>query len=568
MAEVFISYVQEDGDVARQIADGLEAAGYAVWYYERDSLPGHSYLEQILEVIDQARAVVVILSPAALGSPQVNIEISEAHVAGKRFVPLLHGMSYATLTSRQRPWTMMFGTAVAAPIPAGGAEELLPRLVRGLRALGVAPPDSAGTAVVPGATTAATANGASSASIVAPTVGGDSEPAAKVEPVSGKRTPAPGPSAKGISGEEHSSRPTAATVVQAGNVPMFRGNVERSGEMPGPGPQGNPKELWRFMAYGVVHSSPAVVGGMVYFGSDDHDVYALDAATGEEVWRFTTGDSVRSSPAVVGGMVYVGSRDGAVYALDAATGEKSWRFATGGNVYSSPAVVGRVVYVGSMDGSVYALTAATGAERWRFTADDNTCVVSSPAVVNGVVYVGVEGKAKESAEYLGMYALNAAKGSLQWRFIIGESVVSAPAVVDGMVYIGSRDHVVYALNAATGDERWRFTTGNKVESSPAVVGSVVYIGSQDDTVYALDAASGAERWRFVTDGFVSSSPAVVDGVVYAGGWDRSLYALDAATGAERWRFATDGFVSSSPVVVDGVVYIGSRSGSIYAIGNR
>lgn len=153
MAEVFISYVEEDGSIARQIADGLEESGYTVWYYERDSLPGHSYLEQILDVIDKAEAVIVILSPATLGSPQVNIEISEAHVAGKRFVPLLHDLTYATLTSRQRAWTMMFGTAVAAPIPEAGVAALMPRLVRGLQAIGVAPrpkaPSAAAAAAEP-----------------------------------------------------------------------------------------------------------------------------------------------------------------------------------------------------------------------------------------------------------------------------------------------------------------------------------------------------------------------------------------------------------------------------------
>jgi hypothetical protein len=149
MADIFLSYVQEDGDVAREVADGLEKAGYAVWYYERDSLPGHSYLEQILGVLDDARAVVVIISPATLGSPQVNIEISEAHTANKPFVPLLRDLSYATLTSRRRPWTMMFGTAVATPIPEGGIAALMPRLVRGLKALGVAPGDDGAAAQSP-----------------------------------------------------------------------------------------------------------------------------------------------------------------------------------------------------------------------------------------------------------------------------------------------------------------------------------------------------------------------------------------------------------------------------------
>jgi outer membrane protein assembly factor BamB len=65
-----------------------------------------------------------------------------------------------------------------------------------------------------------------------------------------------------------------------------------------------------------VYSSPAVAGGVVYVGSYDGHVYALDAKTGERLWRYQTGDEVVSSPAVAGGVVYVGSWDDYLYALD------------------------------------------------------------------------------------------------------------------------------------------------------------------------------------------------------------------------------------------------------------
>ena len=45
------------------------------------------------------------------------------------------------------------------------------------------------------------------------------------------------------------------------------------------------------------------------------NLYAIDAVTGTEKWRFTTGNDVLSSPAVVNGVVYVGSNDGYLYAL-------------------------------------------------------------------------------------------------------------------------------------------------------------------------------------------------------------------------------------------------------------
>ena len=105
---------------------------------------------------------------------------------------------------------------------------------------------------------------------------------------------------------------------------------------------------------------------MVYVGSDDNNVYALNASTGAKLWSYTTGGPVYSSPAVANGVVYVGSDDNNVYALNAATGAKLWSYSTGGYVHSSPAVANGVVYVGSEDNNVYALNAATGAKLWSY----------------------------------------------------------------------------------------------------------------------------------------------------------------------------------------------------------
>jgi parallel beta-helix repeat protein len=193
------------------------------------------------------------------------------------------------------------------------------------------------------------------------------------------------------------------------------------------------------------------------------------------VWSYATGSLVLSSPAVVNGVVYLGSYDDSVYALNATTGALVWSYATGGAVISSPAVVNGVVYVGSDDGNVYALDAATGALVWSYAT--GSLVLSSPAVVNGVVYVGSDDG--------NVYALDAATGALVWSYATGGGVYSSPAVADGVVYVGSYDDSVYALNATTGALVWSYATGGGVYSSPAVADGVVYVGSYDGKVYAF-----------------------------------------------------------------------------------
>jgi outer membrane protein assembly factor BamB len=59
----------------------------------------------------------------------------------------------------------------------------------------------------------------------------------------------------------------------------------------------------------------AVAHGVVYVGSNDSHLYAVDAKTGREKWKFKTGGKVLSSPAVANGVVYVGSEDGYLYAI-------------------------------------------------------------------------------------------------------------------------------------------------------------------------------------------------------------------------------------------------------------
>ena len=93
------------------------------------------------------------------------------------------------------------------------------------------------------------------------------------------------------------------------------------------GPVTSAAGLWMFPTQGQVMSSPAVdADGGVYVGSDDGNVYAINA-TGAQRWVFSTGGAVTSSPALSadGGVVFVGSNDYFVYAIDAASGSKvSW----------------------------------------------------------------------------------------------------------------------------------------------------------------------------------------------------------------------------------------------------
>lgn len=346
---------------------------------------------------------------------------------------------------------------------------------------------------------------------------------------------------------------------------------------------------WRFGTEARVNSSPAVADGLVFFSSYDGNIYAVESATGKERWRFTTGgerrfagthlhgaipkgelmpdpyDMFLSSPAVVDGVVYLGSGDGSVYAIDAVSGTLRWRFKTGDVVHASPAVANGVVYIGSWDSWFYALDAHSGTVMWRFkTGEDPDIhnqqgISSSAAVVDGMVYFG----ARDGH----LYAVDAVNGTRKWSFFTGGAwVTSSPAVYQGTVYFGTGSNFeLRALNAATGKEVFMFQFDRGIFSSAAIAGGMLFIGGLDGKVTGFSLATGKPVWVFQTPEAASASAAYLAA---------SKVAAQDTTNADRpfydnmvMRFhnSLTGSMMASPVIVDDVIYIGSVDGFLYAL---
>lgn len=294
-------------------------------------------------------------------------------------------------------------------------------------------------------------------------------------------------------------------------------------------------ERWRFDTDGEVSSSPTVVDGGVFVGSGDGAVYGLNVETKEgdvgewdlaeqqyrrrQRWRFETGDAVWSSPTVANGTVYAGSDDGNLYAIDAESSDREWTFSEpAGAVRSSPTVADGTVFVGADDGTLYAVNATTGRQKWAFTRPDDS-VRSSPTVALGTVFVGADDGT--------LYAVDDTTGRQTWAFTRPSGdLFASPTIADGTVYAGSEGGSVYALDASDGSPVWEFDADAAVRSSPTVADGTVVVGADDGCVYALGADDGELRSRFETGAAVRSSPTVVDGTVYVGSHDDLVYALD------------------------------------------
>ncbi len=77
-----------------------------------------------------------------------------------------------------------------------------------------------------------------------------------------------------------------ATCVYAQDAPMFRNNLAHSGVYAAAGVPKLKGVKWTFHTRGEVVSSPAIVDGVIYVGSNDGNLYALDQQTGTKKWAF------------------------------------------------------------------------------------------------------------------------------------------------------------------------------------------------------------------------------------------------------------------------------------------
>jgi polyvinyl alcohol dehydrogenase (cytochrome) len=172
-------------------------------------------------------------------------------------------------------------------------------------------------------------------------------------------------------------------------------------------------------------------------------------------------------------VVGIGQKSGVYWLLDARSGELIWSTLVGhaddpGGIQWGTAYDGRRIYVAIghnnrrdpyelvsgetvTGGSWAALNPSNGRILWQ-TADPQWTTdprgasdLAALSVANGIVYAGSMAHAGEQ-----MYAIDARKGDILWRFAAGGSVVAGPAIVRGTVYWGSG----YARTGGVGNDKF------------------------------------------------------------------------------------------------------------------
>jgi outer membrane protein assembly factor BamB len=302
---------------------------------------------------------------------------------------------------------------------------------------------------------------------------------------------------------------------------------------------------------GVVYWSPVAVGeGAAFVGAVDLQgetagLYAFDPETGQQLWSVPAEDLIIPAPVYADGIVYFGSSDGRVYAVDVETKtfKPGWAFQAGEAIWGSPLVEGGRLYVAAQDHHLYCLDAETSEIIWEYKAGGAMSEQPTLDVENGVVYVGAfDGR---------VYAVDADTGEPieGFDFEAGNWVWSKVLLGVEELLVTSLDGLLYALNPETGVviPPYPYNSGeisnsdDRLRASPIPVGDAIVVAAESGRVIFVK--DGVRQWYWPTDTPASSiltTPVVNDTTLYVVTMNGDVQALNLETGVPGWRFTSPG----------------------------
>lgn len=289
----------------------------------------------------------------------------------------------------------------------------------------------------------------------------------------------------------------------------------------------------------------SVGGGVTYdagtlFASSGLGVLAaIDPATGAEKWKYEARTPMHSAPVASNGRVFVISDDNELFAFNANTGQVLWTYQSiveSARMLTapSPAVIDDVILAPFSSGEVVALRVQNGGVLWQDALSSSTLltplaslndIASGPAVADGYVIA-----ASQSGV---MSAFDLRTGQRIWRQPAG--TIGFPLIVGDFVYTVTTEGQVVCMSKLDGSVVWlqqlrAFKNAKKrktriVWAGPILAGNRLFLASSNGQTVTIDPRSGAIIEEGKVGGDVFVPPIIANETVYVVTDDAKLIAL-------------------------------------------
>ncbi|XP_075113486.1 putative acyl-activating enzyme 19 isoform X3 [Nicotiana tabacum] len=305
--------------------------------------------------------------------------------------------------------------------------------------------------------------------------------------------------------------------------------------------------LWEIKLEGRVESSAAVLHdfSQVVIGCYDGNIYFLNFSNGIPCWNFQThGEPVVDKERH---LVWCGSHDHNLYALDYENQCCVYKIRCGGSIFGAPALdeVHEKLYVASTSGRVTALFVRALPFYQIWVQELGVPIFGSLSInpsSGNVICCTVDG----SVVSLGT------EGSVIWKVSTAGPIFAGPCIsraLTSQVLVCSRDGSVYSFDLENGDLFWKHDIGHPITSSAYV-----------DEHLLLACIDSSLSQRLVC---VCSSSGSVHVVQVSLNSDGANQPCDMVQ--EFARYELGGDIFSSPVMIGGEIFVGCRDDYVHCI---
>jgi outer membrane protein assembly factor BamB len=252
----------------------------------------------------------------------------------------------------------------------------------------------------------------------------------------------------------------------------------------------NGNQIWHYPsepnAKTQFYAAPFASEDMVFAGSYDNTLAALDKSNGSKKWVFSNAlDRYIASPLVVGDKVFAPNSDKYLYALNT-SGDLLWKFKTSAPNWTRPVSDDKFVYLASMDHFLYAFDLEYKADSLVIDKNGSLTLLENPL----------------------------------WSVDLGSAVVADPVLNDGNVLVATIDGKLHNINTSTRKTNWTFVNDNQYSSvwgAPVIFDNAVFFATEKGDVYALDLKSGDPLWAepYATEqAIIAGGVALEDSVLF------------------------------------------------------
>jgi outer membrane protein assembly factor BamB len=248
----------------------------------------------------------------------------------------------------------------------------------------------------------------------------------------------------------------------------------------------------------------AVGAGRLYVTTGFGFIAALDAGNGSEIWRARANAPFQSAPTFAGDRVYAVTNDSELIAFNAATGEVSWTYqaiAEPARILSAPSVGvdGETVVAPFASGEIVALLSANGRRLWA-DALSRAGRINSLSSINDIAGRPViDGGAAYAASHSGIIAaIDLRSGQRIWARTFAST--QTPWVAGDVLYAVSTDGELAAFDRRTGNVYWvvqlrRYRNeaerrGRVAWTGPIMMGGRLVLANSEGDVVAVSPANG------------------------------------------------------------------------------